>query len=233
MDHIIHSMLEMAQLEDDELTLELGDCDLAVLTRNALDMIEASAEQRGIRLETEIDTPEAIVFGDSRLLEQVVNNLLSNAVKYNRDNGIVWVTLQVLPAIVRLDVRDSGHGIPEADQPHVFERFYRARSPGTIQATGSGLGLTIVKSIVDLHAGHLWFESVEGEGSLFSFTLPRRKQQSEGTDSIRDVGGQNGEGNDVSKPSLYEPSIEDDDDVDDNEQEAAPRSDSDSTSDEV
>ncbi len=184
-------------------------------------------------MEAEIEAQEAVVFGDKRLLGQVISNLLTNAIKYNRDQGRVLVKLQVQPDLVRVDVQDTGFGIPEEDQPHIFERFYRASNPATRQTSGSGLGLTIVKSIIERHSGYLWFESVENEGSRFSFTLPRTRQLSEGADRVVNEGAENGEGRDLRQPLPPEMSIEDHDDVDDNTQEATPLSDTDSSSDEL
>jgi signal transduction histidine kinase len=111
--------------------------------------------------------------GDVRLLSQVINNLLSNAVKYNKDGGSVWVKVSEDDHDLRVDVRDTGRGIPSEDLPKVFERFFRSKHNAGTKIEGSGLGLAIVDAIIQKHGGRIWVESEFGEGSTFSFTLPR------------------------------------------------------------
>jgi signal transduction histidine kinase len=105
-------------------------------------------------------------------LEQVVQNLLTNAIKYSPDGGPVVLRVERLADQVRLQVTDSGIGVPEADQPQLFQRFYRASNTDTQYLSGMGIGLYVVREIVTLHGGTVGVESCEGEGSTFTVCLP-------------------------------------------------------------
>ena len=111
------------------------------------------------------------VHGDAQRLYQVVSNLLDNAIKYTPDGGTVTLAVWTQNDQARLDVRDTGPGIPPEAQARVFERFYRAPHSNN-QERGTGLGLAIVKSIVEQHGGRVWVTSVVGQGSTFSVALP-------------------------------------------------------------
>ena len=105
-------------------------------------------------------------------LRQVLDNLLNNAIKYTPEGGQIAVSLGQEGARVFLRVRDSGIGIAPEDQPHIFERFYRVHNDQTRDIQGTGLGLTIVQSIVERHNGRIWVESELGQGSMFVVVLP-------------------------------------------------------------
>ena len=230
MEGLILSLLDLSRLGS-EFRLDLLDCDLGKLAANSLDLIEAEAQERDIAITVQVDDNLGLVQGDPRLLGQVLVNLLTNAIKYNRDGGTIGVTVSNQPEFVRVDVQDNGVGIPEVDQPQVFDRFFRAQNSARTKATGNGLGLSIVKMIVEKHQGYIWFNSVEGEGSTFSFTLPRKGHWHDGGDTDAEADWDAGEGNDSHRQTYHELSIEDHDDVDDNTQEASGSADTDSASD--
>jgi signal transduction histidine kinase len=108
---------------------------------------------------------------DSRL-RQVARNLIGNAIKYTPPGGQVAVTAEARGNTVQVTVQDTGIGIPPADLPHIFDRFYRVQTDATRDIEGNGLGLAIVKAIVEQHAGQIAVESTVGQGSRFSFSLP-------------------------------------------------------------
>ncbi len=178
MEHLVTNLLDMTRLQG-ELQLKSEPVDLRRLIKEAVDTIQGVALARGIVVQVEAAPGMGMVVGDVRLLSQVVNNLLSNAVKYNRDKGTVWVSLHEQPGLVRVDVRDSGIGIPLEDQPHVFKRFYRSTNASTRKIEGSGLGLAITKTIVQRHGGRIWLQSEMGVGTTFSFMLPRPQSRQE------------------------------------------------------
>ena len=113
-----------------------------------------------------------IVTGDRDRLIQVVSNLVNNAVKYSPDGGTVTISSRAEGAFALLTVSDTGLGIPPDEIAHVFERFRRVRSGAAQAIAGTGLGLTIVKQIVEMHGGKIWVESAVGHGSAFHFTVP-------------------------------------------------------------
>jgi signal transduction histidine kinase len=120
-----------------------------------------------------IDVPEDLpkVFGDSIRLRQVFDNLLGNAIRYTPQGGQINIIAHEENDQIILRFVDTGLGIPVAERPHIFEKFFRASNVAE-EIPGSGLGLAIVKSIVENHQGRIWVDSVEGEGSTFTVVLP-------------------------------------------------------------
>lgn len=232
MEELIASLLEMSRLEKGA-ALDFADCDLGAIVRSAVDLVENIAQKRGVTVELSIEDDLGMVSGDKRLLAQVISNLLTNAIKYNQENGTIWVEVSNQPEFVQVNVTDNGVGIPEEDQPHVFDPFFRAGNSAQTRASGSGLGLAIVRTVIHKHQGYIWVRSVEGEGSTFSFTIPRKDRRREGYDLISEAERSSGEGSDVRQRGDYELSIEEVDDVDDNTQESRGQKEIDSSSDVV
>jgi two-component system sensor histidine kinase VicK len=110
---------------------------------------------------------------DVNKFTQVLTNLVGNAIKFTPDGGHITVKIEPCPDCVRIHVRDTGIGIPPDLQPHIFERFTKARRPGLRGEQTTGLGLALCKTIVEWHQGSLWLESAEGQGSTFTIELPR------------------------------------------------------------
>jgi signal transduction histidine kinase len=127
----------------------------------------------GINLELEPAAEGLIVKGDSLRLKQAIFNIVDNAIKYNRPGGKVKISARAEEARLLLQVQDSGMGISPADQPYIFDRFYRVDKSRTRSQGGSGLGLAIVKKIVEEHGGTISVKSALGEGSIFQIILPR------------------------------------------------------------
>ncbi|MBC7871556.1 MAG: HAMP domain-containing histidine kinase [Chitinophagaceae bacterium] len=173
MEQLIGDLLDFARLEGG-VTLKASNCDVSALISDAVDLMEDVAGRRGIKIHIEGVTQKAVVKGDSRLLGQVINNLISNAIKYNRENGRVEIILDRNEDKLRVDIRDTGIGIPPEDIPRVFERFFRSQLGTEAKIEGTGLGLAITRSILQMHGGQIWVESLVGEGSTFSFTLPAK-----------------------------------------------------------
>ena len=167
---LISDLLLMAQVESDGMRLERENVDLAAIARECIAAVRPSAESRSIAME--VTAEPASVFGDRRLLGEVVDNLLSNAVKFTPEGGSIAVRVACLNDRVLLAVRDSGIGIPADEQKDLFARFYRTRDAARRAVPGSGLGLSIVKAIVDAHGGEVTVESAVSEGSTFRVLLP-------------------------------------------------------------
>ncbi len=123
-------------------------------------------------VDVQLDPNVTIVEGDTRRIGQVLLNLLSNAHKYTFEGGLITVRTTNKAGMLQVDVQDTGVGIKKEDLPKMFGRFFRTDNPLKEVAGGTGLGLSIAKSFIELHHGDMWVESVEGEGSTFSFSIP-------------------------------------------------------------
>jgi len=153
-------------------TSEMGAVDLPSVVADAVLAIAPQAEERAIALETR-STAGPALNGDAGRLGQLVDNLLSNAVKFTEAGGRVTVRAEPMAGGWLLEVADTGIGIPRAEQSLLFSRFFRATNARSNRMPGSGLGLSVAKAIVELHAGTISVSSKEGEGTTFTVTLPR------------------------------------------------------------
>lgn len=168
---LLNNLLDLSRLESG-YALSMETCSLTGILNEAVQIIRPQAEgkQHTLILELPADLPP--IQGDPRRLEQVFLNLLSNAVKYTPPGGRITVRAREQEGYIAVQVSDTGVGIPPADLPHIFSKFYRVRREGEA-AEGTGLGLAIVKSIVERHGGRVWAESEVGKGSTFTVLLPR------------------------------------------------------------
>ncbi|MCU0512457.1 MAG: PAS domain S-box protein [Anaerolineae bacterium] len=149
---------------------------LTGMAYRALDEFQPAAAARQQTLQPELPPGlPALVRGDETQLYEAMTNLISNAIKYTPDGGHITVSVSLSPQEVAFKVEDTGYGIPEDRQERLFEPFYRARAEGTEQIEGTGLGLHLVKNIIERHSGTMIFKSVFGQGSTFGFTLPTAK----------------------------------------------------------
>jgi signal transduction histidine kinase/HAMP domain-containing protein len=168
---LVGDLLFAAQVEGAPLLLEPGEVDLVALVRDAVALASGRAQEAGIALATELEPVERCV-GDRDRLAQVLDNLLSNALKFTPPGGGVVVRLAREGSYACIEVVDTGVGIPEEDQPHLFDRFYRARNATGRSVAGLGLGLMIVRTIVEGHGGSVSVRSEPGAGASFTVLLP-------------------------------------------------------------
>ncbi|HLY39251.1 MAG TPA: response regulator [Candidatus Binatia bacterium] len=170
---IVDDLLDVSRIVTGKLRLNTRLVDLAPIIDAAIESIAATAEAKGVRIVRSLDTPTALVLGDADRLQQVVWNLLSNAVKFTPAAGRVDVGLAAVGTDVTVRVADTGQGIRPDFVPHVFERFRQADASSTRATGGLGLGLAIVRHLVELHGGSVGVESAgEGLGATFTFTVP-------------------------------------------------------------
>jgi PAS domain S-box-containing protein len=169
---LVEDLLDMSRIMNGQFALDLSTVRLATVIENALAIVGPAAEARGVRLRSTVPEPSTVI-GDARRLQQVLWNLLSNAVKFTSRGGTVDVFLTRSASSFELVVRDSGAGISPEFLPHVFERFRQADSSTRRTQGGLGLGLSIVKHLVELHDGsvHAASEGL-GMGSTFTVRLP-------------------------------------------------------------
>jgi signal transduction histidine kinase/DNA-binding response OmpR family regulator len=170
---LINEILDLSKIEAGRMELELGPVSLPELLEHGVAMVRERAAQHGLALDLEVAPEVGTVRGDELKLKQVVLNLLSNAVKFTPDGGRVDVTARVDGGDAVVSVRDTGVGIPDEERDRIFEAFQRGGRGARTGTEGTGLGLTLSRRIVDLHGGRLWMESRVGEGSTFSFSVPR------------------------------------------------------------
>ena len=166
------NLLFLARGQAGRVTLSFANVDLVkFLTEVTRDLLPAVTD-KSLELSVDLPAESARAFIDSDRMQQVLHNLLENAIRYTEPGGRIRVSLASSPAEVRIDVADTGIGIPEANQPFVFERFFRSDRARRAHPGGSGLGLSIVKWIVEQHKGKVEVSSKVGEGSTFSIVLP-------------------------------------------------------------
>ncbi len=170
---IIEDILDVSRIITGKLSLSVTKVNLAPVIEAALDAMLLAAEAKGIRLERALDPDAGPVSGDPGRLQQVVWNLVSNAIKFTPRGGVVNVRLARVASQVEIMVSDTGQGISSEFLPHVFERFLQADSTSTRQHSGLGLGLAIVRHLVELHGGTVSAASEgEGRGATFTLRLP-------------------------------------------------------------
>ena len=170
--HLIDDMLDMARIMSGKLRLELQPLDLVDVVRAAIDVIAPTARAKGLRIETAVDPGTHRVAGDPDRLQQVIWNLLSNAVKFTETGGEIRVAVSSDGTLVRVGITDTGAGISEEFLPQMFERFRQAHASASRRHGGLGLGLPLVKQLVELHGGTVTATSRLREGSTFVVTLP-------------------------------------------------------------
>src|SRR2546428_6268284 len=168
---LIGDMLDLDRMESGRMSIRLADVDINEVMS---DVMTRASSSSGVVAEfkADLDPRLPIVTGDRDRLVQVVTNLVNNAVKYSPDGGTVTLSTRSDGGFALVSVTDTGLGIPPDEIGHVFERFRRVRSGAAQSIPGTGLGLTIVKQIVEMHGGKIWVESAVGHGSAFHFTLP-------------------------------------------------------------
>ena len=168
---LVDDLLMLMRAESGEFSLDLECVDLAGLAADCVHAVTPMAERGGIELDVQIGSP-TLARADEKRMAQVFDNLLSNAVKYSHEGGRVGIELHSVDGCVELVVADSGIGIPEEEQQFLFQRFFRASSATDHDIPGTGLGLTIVKTIVEAHGGTIACESARGRGTTFRVRVP-------------------------------------------------------------
>jgi signal transduction histidine kinase len=170
---LIEDLLDVSHIITGRMRLEVHPVTPGSVISAAVEAVRPAAEAKSIRIEAHTDPAAGPVAGDTDRLQQVVWNLLSNAVKFTPRGGRVDVHLAVVDGHVRLQVCDTGRGISAEFLPHLFERFQQAEGPVSRSAPGLGLGLAIVRHLVELHGGTVRAESEgEGRGATFTVELP-------------------------------------------------------------
>jgi heavy metal sensor kinase len=172
---LIEQILTLARAEAGDIPLARDHLDLSALCASLVEQLEPVASAKGVRVVWERDQP-AVVEGDARWLERVVLNLLDNGIKFTAHGGTVRLRIARHGTDALLEVADSGVGIKPGVLPHVFNPFFRADPAGSVAPAGVGVGLSLVKWIVDRHGGQIEAASEPGKGATFTIRLPLIKQ---------------------------------------------------------
>ncbi len=170
--NIIETMLNLSYLESGELELEVTCFDLREEVAAACEDYRPLVESNGLSLTTELPEREMPIYADRGKLRVVLDNLLSNALKFTPAGGKIDVALGWRGRDLEISVSDTGIGIPPQALERIFDRFYQVEDHMTRRQGGMGLGLSIVKGLVEIHGGRVWAESKEGQGSRFTVVLP-------------------------------------------------------------
>ena len=181
---MIDELLDIARIVSGKLRLERTLVDLEQVVRAAVDVVQAAAEAKHVSIAVETDPDVGELYGDAARLQQIAWNLLSNAVKFTEGGGKVVVSIRRVQSAAEIAVTDDGAGIPEEFLPWVFEPFRQADASNTRRHGGLGLGLSIVRHLVEAHGGTVAVSSAEGRGSTFTVRLPIRSMPPESAYAI-------------------------------------------------
>jgi two-component system OmpR family sensor kinase len=168
---LLEDLLTLERIESERQS-EWQPVDLGGVVYEVVESQRSSADLKHHTLTLERPGKSLSVRGSETQLRQAVANLVGNAIKYTPDGGSIRVYLGDQGERLQFSVKDNGYGIAPERHARIFERFYRAKEPGTEHVGGTGLGLSLVKTVIERHGGQVWFESAPGLGSTFGFWLP-------------------------------------------------------------
>lgn len=169
---LIENLLDLVRIEEDRVSLDLETENLTKIIQNIFQVLEYDCKEKNIAFNLKVPPENFFIKLDRHKIRQVLLNLVHNAIKFTPNGGKVTLVVRRNEKCVKIDIIDTGIGVPKDKLPHIFDRFYQADNSLTRKIGGTGLGLNIAKEYVILHGGKIWVESIEEVGSIFSFTLP-------------------------------------------------------------
>ena len=180
---IIESLTDVDNYEAGVSRIRQNSISIPRIIRDVISSFQDMAASKNITLNVDIRDEDLQVEADANKITVAISNLIRNAITFTDEGGQVSVTVESMTGHVQVSVKDNGIGIPARDISNVFDRFFQVESHLTRRHTGMGLGLSVAKSMIEMHGGRIWVESVEGEGSTFSLLLPLRPPQTESNQS--------------------------------------------------
>ena len=188
MNNLINELTLYSSIDNNRIPYNFVKINVADYFGDCIEEIGADLESRGIKLNySNLTAPDTMIVADPEQIKRVVNNVVSNSVKYlGRDDGTGVIDIRILDEIdsVRVELEDNGRGIAQKDIPNIFDRFYRTDSSRNSKQGGSGIGLSIVKKIIEDHGGYIWATSHEGEGTCMHFVLRKFIDYADGSDTV-------------------------------------------------
>ena len=169
---LVKNVLDFTKIEEDKREYRLASTDIVNLVRSEVASFEKEHEMDGWRVGIKIDSDIPPVFADEDAMSQALHNILDNAAKFSGEEKSIHVEASLEKNTVKITVRDKGVGIPENEQKKIFDKFYRGKQASSVAPTGTGLGLTLVKHIMEAHRGDVVIQSQPGKGSCVSLILP-------------------------------------------------------------
>lgn len=170
--NLINGILDLSKIEAGKMELSYKQFDLASKLHILKNLLSPIADRKNIQIEIDIDSSLSNIYADEARFVQIMYNLVDNAIKFSYENGFVKIWARKKGDMVEITVTDTGIGIKPEDQSKLFKPFSQVDSFLSKQFQGTGLGLSLVKQIVQLHGGYIWFKSEPGEGSTFAFVIP-------------------------------------------------------------
>ncbi len=169
---LVNDLLDISRIESGRMLMKQEPQDLRIIAGNVADLLSVLLREKQIQLNTDMPAEACTVQADKSQLERVFINLVGNAIKFTSSGGKINISCHKVSNKVQVDIADNGCGIPASAQDAIFEEFYRVDNPINQYVKGTGLGLTLVKHIIEAHKGTIWVKSKLNAGATFSFTLP-------------------------------------------------------------
>nr|WP_299381183.1 tetratricopeptide repeat protein [Allomuricauda sp.] len=173
---LINQLLDLSKIEGGNIKLKASYTNIVPLLQGWVNAFHSMAELKGVELILNLKKESSFLYVDQEKLEEIVTNLLSNALKFTPGNGKVTVDIDEGEDDISISIKDSGQGIPQEELEHIFNRFYQASNTNSDTIVGTGIGLSLVKELVELHKGSIKVESELEKGSVFTVVLPKGKK---------------------------------------------------------
>ena len=181
---IIDDLANMDNVQRGTASLRSNSISMKHVVKEVMDSFQQEVEEKHLSMQADTGQGDLVLEGDSAKIAIALSNLVKNAITFTNPGGHINIVAESIPGYVKVIVIDDGIGIPVKDLPHIFDRFYQVESHLTRKHGGMGLGLAVAKTMVEIHSGRIWAESVEGKGSSFTFLLPVNSNQADAANRV-------------------------------------------------
>lgn len=173
---LINDILDLASIEAGYLSLDMKEFNIHEATSSIVDLLKTRIKDVGLTIKLTGNFEKSLIFGDERRIKQVIFNLLSNSIKFTNEGGNISISIKNTKNFVSVTIKDTGIGIAEEEIPYIFERFYKTKIAQHLEKTGTGLGLSLVKNMINMHNGTIDIKSEIGVGTEITCKLPRNQE---------------------------------------------------------